>query len=144
MGKYSELIKKAIAKGTEAEAWEIAEEAMEKLKRKNPDLYDDVMDGLECLAYKIPMDEAVQIVKSMRPKGQVLTYQQVKDWCRAKGHDKDIVNWYLVINMVYNDYYDTARHFGLQDDEEFFWCIAKDFIEDPDAKPFKVEKYFLD
>lgn len=144
MGKYRELITKAIDKGTEDEAWMIAEEAMEKLKRKNPDLYEDVMDELECLAYKIPMEEAVQIVKEMRPKGQNWTYQQVRDWCRAKGIDKDIVNWYLVVNMCYNDYCGTAKHFGLQDDEEFYWCLAKNFIEDPDAKPFKVEKYFLD
>lgn len=144
MGKYRELITKAIDKGTEDEAWAIAEEAMEKLRRKNPDLYEDVMDGLECLAYKIPMEEAVQIVKEMRPKGQYWSYQQVRDWCKSKGVDKDITNWYLVLNMVYNDYCSVAKHFGLQEDDDFYWCMAKCFIEDPDAKPFKVEKYFLD
>lgn len=144
MGKYCELIKKAIAKGTEEEAWAIVDDTMEKLKRKNPDLYDDIMDALECLAYKIPMDEAVQMVKEMRPKGQNWSYQQVKDMCRSRGIDKDITNWYLVLNMCYNDYYGTAKHFGLQDDDDFYWCLAKNFIEDPDAKPFKVEKYFLD
>lgn len=144
MGKYCELVKKAIAKGYEDEAWAVMDETLEKMKRKNPDLYDDVMDALECLAYKIPMDEAVQIVKEMRPKGQNWSYQQVKDWCHEKGVDKDIINWYLVLNMMYNDYYGTAKHFGHEDDDVFYWCLAKNFIEDPDAKPFKVEKYFLD
>ena len=43
-----------------------------------------------------------------------------------------------------NDYYDTAKVFGLQNDAEFYLNLAKDFIEDPAAKPLKVEKYFLD
>ena len=48
--------------------------------------------------------------------------------------------WYL--NQY--DFSATAKHFGLQNDVEFFYHLAKDFIEDPDAKPMKVEKYFLD
>lgn len=141
---YCELIKKAIEKGHEEEAWAILDSTMEKLKRRDSGLYDDIMDELECLAYKIPAEEAMQIVKAMRPKGQNWSMQQVKDLCREHGIDKDIVNWYLVLNMVYNDYCNTAKAFGLQSDEEFYWCLAKDFIEDPDAKPLKVEKYFLD
>lgn len=144
MGKYRELITKAIDKGAEEEAWEVADEVMEKLRKKHPDMYEELMDDLECLAYKIPAEEAMQIVKAMRPKGQNWSMQQVKDMCRDHGIDKDIVNWYLVLNMMYNDYYGTAKAFGLQGDEEFYFCLAKDFIEDPDAKPFKVEKYFLD
>lgn len=144
MARYRELVVKAMEKGAEEEAWELADEAMEKLHRKWPDLYDELMSDLECLAYKISPEEAMQIVKSMRPKGQYWSMQQVKDVCREHGIDKDVVNWYLVLNMVYNDNYRTAKTFGLQDDEEFYWSLAKDFIEDPDAKPYKVERYFCD
>lgn len=148
MGKYRELITKAIDKGAEEEAWVLADEVMEKLKRKHPEMYDELMGDLECLAYKIPSDEAVDIVRAMRPRGQNWSMQQVKDLCRTKGIDvtksSECVNYYLCMNMAYNDYYDTAKMFGLQSDEEFFFSLAKDFIEDPDAKPFKVEKYFLD
>ena len=38
----------------------------------------------------------------------------------------------------------TASMVGMQNDENFFLSLACDFINDPDAKPFKVEKYFLD
>lgn len=144
MGKYRELITRAMEKGTEEEAWQLADETMEKVRRKYPELYDELMDDLECLAYRIPDDEAIQIVRAMRPKGQNWSLQQVKDLCREHGIDKDITNWYLVLNMVYNDYCGTAKAFGLQSDEDFYWSLAKDFIEDPDAKPFKVEKYFLE
>lgn len=144
MSKYCELIKKAMEKGHEEEAWALADEVMDKIQHKWPDMYEELMEDLECLTYKIPADEAMQIVKSMRPKGQNWSMQQVKDLCREHGIDKDIVNWYLVLNMVYNDYCGTAKAFGLQGDEEFYWSLAKDFIEDPDAKPLKVEKYFQD
>ena len=144
MGRYRELIVKAMDKGAEEEAWELADEAMEKLRRKWPEMYDELMCDLEGLAYKIPPEEAMQIVKAMKPKGQNWSMQQVKDLCREHGIDKDIVSWYLVLNMTYNDYYGTAKAFGLQGDEDFYWSLAKDFIEDPDAKPYKVEKYFCD
>lgn len=144
MGKYRELVMKAIDKGFEEEAWTLADEVMEQIRRKWPDTYEELMCDLECLAYKIAPDEAMSIVKAMRPKGQHWSMQQVKDFCRSKGIDKDIVNWYLVMNMCYNDYYDTAKTFGLQNDEEFYYSLAKDFIDDPDAKPFKVEKYFCE
>jgi hypothetical protein len=144
MGKYHELMSMAIDKGAEEEAWAIVDETMMCLEKKHPELYDEIMDKLECLAYRIPAEEATEIVKAMRPRGQNWSLQQVKDFLREKGIDHNIVNWYLVMNMCYNDYYDTAKQFNLQSDEDFYFHLAKDFIEDPDAKPLKVEKYFLD
>ena len=47
------------------------------------------------------------------------------------------------MNMAYNDYRKTAEKFNLEDDVNFYFCIAHDFIEDPDAKEFKVELYFM-
>lgn len=144
MGKYRELISKAMEKGNAEEAWDIADEAMERLKKKHPELYDDLMEDLEGLAYKIPAEEAEQIVRAMRPKGQNWSLQQVRDLLHSKGIEGHCVNWYLVMNMCYNDYYDTAKAYGLQSDEDFYFSLAKDFIDDPDAKPYKVEKYFCD
>lgn len=144
MGKYCKLIMKAVEKGYGEDAWRIAEDMMTKLERKAPELYEDTMEELEKLAYKIPRDEAEQIVRNMRPKGQYWTYTQVMDLVKSKGIDKCFVSWYLVMNMMYNDYCNTAKMYGLHNDVDFYFSLAKDFIEDPDAKPMKVEKYFLD
>lgn len=105
-------------------------------------LQHDVWEHMECLAYRINLQEAEQIVRNMQPRGQYWTAKQIKEYLASKGDDTDYINYYLVMNMAYNDYYSTAKLFGLQNDAEFFYSIAKDFIEDPDAKPFKVEKYF--
>lgn len=144
MGRYCELVTKAIDKGMGDEAWAVAEDAMIKIARKDPALYDHIMDQLEQLAYRIPKDEAERIVKSMRPRGQNWSYTQVMDFVKSKGVTGDWTNWYLVMNMVYNDFCDTAKHYGLHNDTDFYYHLAKDFIEDPDARPMKVEKYFLE
>lgn len=144
MGRYCELMTKLIDKGVGDEVWTISEDMLNKLSRKDPMMFDEYIDKLERLAYRIPKDEAERIVRAMRPKGQYWSYTQVMDLVKSKGVTSDWVNWYLVMNMVYNDFCATAKHFGLQNDVEFFYHLAKDFIEDPDAKPMKVEKYFLD
>lgn len=101
-----------------------------------------VCEKLEKLAYKITPMKAEQIVKSMKPRGQHWTLKQIKEYLASKGITENYIYYYLVMNMAYNDYFETAKLFGLQNDPEFFYSLAKDFIEDEDAKPFKVEKYF--
>lgn len=144
MSRYCELMRTILDKGLGDEAWEISDEMLSKLSRKDPAMYNDYIMDLERLAYKISREEAESIVRNMRPKGQYWSYAQVVDLIKAKGITHDCVNWYLVMNMVYNDYCDTAKVYGLQNDEEFYYHLAKDFIEDPDAKPLKVEKFFMD
>jgi hypothetical protein len=45
--------------------------------------------------------------------------------------------------MTYNDFSRTARQYNL-DIPEFYFDLSTDFINDPDAKKHKVQKYFLD
>lgn len=144
MGRYCDLMTKVLDKGVDDEVWTVSEDMLNKLSRKDPALYNEFIEQLEHLAYRIPKDEAEQIVRNMRPKGQYWTYSQVMDLVKSKGITGDWINWYLVMNMVYNDFCSTAKAYGMQNDTEFYYHLAKDFIEDPDAKPMKVEKYFMD
>lgn len=144
MGRYCDLMTKILDKGVDDEVWTVSEDMLNKLSRKDPALYNEFIEQLEHLAYRIPKDEAEQIVRNMRPKGQYWTYSQVMDLVKSKGITGDWINWYLVMNMVYNDFCGTAKAYGMQNDTEFYYHLAKDFMEDPDAKPMKVEKYFMD
>lgn len=121
---------------------EINEKAYECLKKYAPTEYQNLKESLENLAYRIELPEAEEIVHNMRPKGQMWTYNQVKDYVCSKGAVDDFIAWYMTMNMVYNDYYNTAKAYGIQNDAEFYFSLARDFITDPDAKPHKVEKYF--
>lgn len=101
-----------------------------------------VADKMQQVAYKITLPEAENCVKAMRPAGQHWSCKQVKEYLATKGITDRLTDYYLVMNMVYNDYQRTAQTFGLQSDVEFYFSLARDFIEDVDAKPFKIERYF--
>lgn len=136
-----ELIKAVHAKGEQEELMHVIGWWYEKT---DPALRKTVCEKLEKLAYKITLQDAEQIVRNMQPRGQYWSAKQIKEYLATKGEEEEYINYYLVMNMAYNDYYGTAKLFGLQNDPEFFYSIAKDFICDQDAKPFKVEKYFED
>lgn len=144
MSEYLELMEKLQEKPEPPweEIGKVEEKAWTMLKSLSPKEYSILIDKLEDLCYAIELPEAEMIVKAMRPKGQMWTYAQIEDYVEQKGVEDDYVNWYLVMNMVFNDYYNTARKYNLQNDTEFYYCLAKDFITDPDGSRHKVEKYF--
>lgn len=144
MGRYRELVSKAMDKGFAEEAWHATDDIMSQLCKRYPEYYDQLISELERIAYRIPREQAERIVRSMVPYGQHWSYDQVHSLLKSKSITENYVNWYLVLNMVYNDYMNTAVMAGMQNDDEFYFSLACDFINDPDAKPFKVEKYFLD
>lgn len=120
------------------------EEALCYIQRVDEKMYSHIKGDLEAKAYAISPEEAKSIVQKMKPMGQQWSWPQIEEYIMGKGIDPECVEkWYLVMNMVYNDYYETAKAYGHLNDVEFFFHLAKDFIEDPDAKPLKVEKYFM-
>lgn len=143
MDNIHALLSKALEKATDkSELIEEVSEALHSLKSCNNSEYEHITDYLKEIAYCIPEEEAIKIVRHMEPKGQCWSFNQVKDYVSSQGITDNYVNWYLVMNMCYNDYYNTAKAYNLQNDTNFYFNLAKDFIFDPDAEPFKVEKYF--
>lgn len=55
------------------------------------------------------------------------------------GKDK-VLEFYWAMNAMYADYHKVAKKFGV-DKADFYACLAKAFIEDPDAVEDKVEMY---
>lgn len=121
----------------------VLDDAMGIIKDRMPDLYHETIHQLAAIAYAISPEEARDKVRSMRPYGQKWDYDTVKAFLAAKGINNDVCKYYLCMNMAYNDYYKTAESVGKGEDPEFYFSIARDFINDADAKDFKVEKYFL-
>jgi len=50
--------------------------------------------------------------------------------------------WYLVLNMMYSDYYKTAKKHGMTD-SSMFAELATDWFIDIDASPDKTFNYFM-
>ena len=119
------------------------DEAMEKLKAYDPSYYSCVMEKLGEVAYKIAPEKAKEIVREMRTYGEKWSFDAVKDFVRNKGISDKLCEWYMTMNMAYNDYHNTASMAGMAEDSEFYYSIARDFIQDEDGKKYKVAKYFM-
>lgn len=143
MSCYNELIDRLRSKNVpKAETDSLMEWGFSALEKADPKTYEEIMHKMEGLAYSISQQEAESIVKAMKPSGEKWPIRDIHDVMRAHGVSGDPTEWYLVMNMAWNDYKATADKFNVGNDTDFYFCIAKDFISDPDAKPYKVAKYF--
>lgn len=128
------IIRKSIKKG----------KLTELCRRIEPWLDDSEIAELEDIVCRIDDDEAHEIVKDMRPYGEKWSIETIGDFIATKGVPEDErVNYYLVMNAMYNDHRETAKKYGL-DNADFYYALAKEFIEDEDGKPHKVARYFDD
>lgn len=108
------------------------------------ELGDAVMDSLEGLVCEINVDEAEEIVRAMRPFGEKWPRAEVRSFIAGKGvAEEHCLHYYLVMNMMYNDHHESGRKYGM-DRADFYFDLSKEFIEDPDARPHKIERYFED
>lgn len=122
---------------------EMAEALCSIASKMSGNLKEELMHEMECLAYTMTAEEAKQIVQHMAPYGEHWTMDKVKAYLHGRGiEEPDCLHYYVVMNMMYNDYFQTASAFGLKDNVDFFYDLAKNFLEDVDGVDFKTEKYF--
>ncbi len=115
---------------------------LEDLDSEKSPLVNKYEDLICEMLYYIDEDEAIEIVKHMKPFGEVYTIESVEDTLTKSGINyDDIIEYYLCMNMFYNDcktYPESKR----LDINEFCLEMSKLFINDSDAPKYKVEKYF--
>lgn len=128
------LIRKSIEKGKLSELSDTIEGWLDKPK----------VQYLEDIVCRIDDNEAHHIVSGMLPYGEKWSLDDVETFIATKGIPEDErVNYYLVMNTMYNDHRETAKRYGL-DNADFYYALAREFIEDEDGKPHKVARYFDD
>lgn len=146
MGRHTDRLEKLYGKLSDPDLREsffaTLDEHLDRLSKSNPACYQHAIDNLEGTICSIDKGQAFEIVRKMTPRGQMWSFDAVKSLMEQNGITGNPIHYYLVLNMVYNDYYDTAVTYGVDKDIKFFLSLAKDFINDPDGKPYKVEKYF--
>lgn len=109
-------------------------------KRVSMEIVTEIKDGIE--KNTITEEEAKMWIEEMTPSGIRWTMEEIKEYLvNEKIEEKDFATYWLVINMYYNDIYEVAKKYEV-DKFDFYFDMAKSFIEDEDAKPFKVRKYF--
>lgn len=143
MREYEELVEIIEDKSEIEKYMNTMKKLMCKLEEQYPKLFNETIVDLEDIAYSMDIEQARHIVRNMRPFGEHWNIEQIKDLLYTKGIVGECIHYYLVMNMVYNDYHEVASNFGHRDDVEFFFELSHAFINDEDGKPHKVERYFL-
>lgn len=119
---------------------DILEELMYKLKKYDSDCFHHYKMKLYVMANGEVLNEelAKDIVHDMRPDGEHWNMNQTTQVKNQYGiTDISDVDFYIVMNMAYNDY---KSLFG--EDVNLYVKYTKAFIHDEDAKTNKVFKYF--
>lgn len=111
------------------------------MKTSHPELYDKYKKKLYIMAYgyKFTDDKAEEIVAEMKPYHTHWTKEQTTEVMKNAGLNFDANDFFIVMNMAYNDYHDM-----FDEDLDQYVRYATLFIDDKDAKPHKVFKYFME
>lgn len=114
-------------------------ELVEELKESNPEQYKEYKEELYELAYgkKIDKDIAVEWVNAMKPIGEHWNMDQTKGAKESLGYNVGDIDFYVVANMMYNDYNDVVT-----ENEELALKLANDWLHDEDAKEDKLYCYW--
>lgn len=91
---------------------------------------------------KLTREKAEKWVKTMhgsdpKVRGEMWSYDDAKVLAEERGiptDGQDMIDFYVVLNMVYNDYAKVAKDHGI-DTEDYFADLACAWLYDPDGKP---------
>jgi len=109
-------------------------------EKVSPEIIEDVYNSIK--SNFITLEEATDLINKMTPFGMKWAFEATKEYLVSKGIEEDkIIEYWLICNMYYNDINEVAVKYDL-DKFDFYFDMAKSFIEDKDAKPFKIKKYF--
>lgn len=70
------------------------------------------------------------------------TMDKVKQVAQQKGISDDPLEFFLVMNMLYSDYGKVAQKHGLTNNIDYWVDMAQAFLNDKDAMPEKLSRYY--
>lgn len=121
------------------ELGDMLSEIIEETKECHHDLYEKYKTELYEMAFgkKINEEMAHDWVKSMEPVGMHWSQEETTSAMYDLGYNLDPVDFFVVANMMYNDYLDIVR-----DDEGMALRLAHSWLEDKDSKDHKLYRYW--
>ena len=108
-------------------------------KNNDHELYEHIEGEMYEMAYgkKISEEVALNWVESMKPYGQKWSMEETTRAMRDRGWNLDPIDFYVVANMMFNDYNNIVL-----DNVELALELAKDWLKDTDAKEHKLYNYY--
>ena len=109
------------------------------LKEEKPKLYKKYKDELYEIANgKILNEEmAYKWVNNMKPVGEHWTIEETTNAMKQMGYNLNNIDFYVVANMMYNDYYDLVK-----EDEELALKLSYMWLNDEDSVKGKLYEYY--
>lgn len=142
---YSMMLKEALNQGYE-EMEELAEELFEHLKEKDECKYWKMYFKMYEVTHGKHLNEemAETWVHSMKPYGEHWTKEQTDAVLTKHGLSVDKIDFYVGMNMAYNDYYKAIETDEMTDEEKLnaYIKLAYYFIKDEDFGPNKMYEYY--
>lgn len=139
-----EYIRKIVDEGDRSEMEklsDILEEVIDLIKEYDENAYKKYAMCLYKMAYGevLSEDMADEIIRKMQPYGMKWTLHESEDIQNRYGIDARPVDFWIVLNSAFNDFRNV---FG--DDLDTYVRYTEAFINDEDAKPGKVWKYYTE
>lgn len=75
-------------------------------------------------------------------QGPHWTLEQAKQIMAQRKIGLDPIQFWVTLNMIYSDYSPVAKKHGLGGSLDFYADLAKAFLDDKDAGPDKIAKYY--
>ena len=93
------------------------------------------------MAYETAMEWMDELENADGSRGAHWTMAQTKEVQEKKGIHLDPVEFFAAMNMMYSDYCKIAKRYNVNT-PDFYAGMAKAFLEDKDAVPDKLAKYY--
>ena len=118
---------------------DIIDMLMCEVKNTDHKLYKHIECNMYEMVYgkKINEETAHKWVSDMQPKHQHWTLDETTEVMMKLGYNCDRLEFYVVANMMYNDYYDLVK-----DNEALALQMAYSWLKDVDAKECKLYEYW--
>ena len=140
--KIRDYINKIVINGKQDDMEELSnmlDDLICDLKEEKPKLYKKYKDELYEIANgKILNEEmAYKWVNNMKPVGEHWTIEETTNAMKQMGYNLNNIDFYVVANMMYNDYYDLVK-----EDEELALKLSYMWLNDEDSVKYKLYEYY--
>lgn len=98
-------------------------------------------DGMQKLTKPMAEEWMRNIHNGDGSTGQHWTLEQTTQVMQQKNYPCDPVEFWVAMNMMYSDYYTTAKKFNVNN-ADFYAAMAKAFLCDEDAESGKLARYY--
>ena len=114
-------------------------ELLDDAQEYDEDMYNYAKCEIYELAYgkKLNEEMATEWVSKMIPEHEHWTIEETTKAMQDLGYNCDKIDYYVVANMMYNDYHDLVK-----DDETMALKLAYEWLYDEDAVDDKLYEYW--